>query len=590
MNRRLLVGFNELFDSSTPPTLAHLLSGVSRFWLLRCVTQLLGYQNQVPAAERTLKMDMERIFGERGLREKPFAQRAYAHVISFGQQFGKGALNVLHPKPLLQLFEFGFERPDEPHTVSDEELEASLFLACLLVNTPYIDQQSAASTAAEKLLPTPTVPRFALTSMFSDFELINQQPVQVLWAQLIKSARFFEFLESSSKFTPLLRAFLAHYGCVTWQEYTRQIAGLVKPVIYADKPGRISVVIAPGSEFEESRTFLNHFALQPGQKLDKDDFTSLRATPLYEEEPGDFVLIYPVLVVEMLHKGLYFQFNRLNKLLPEVEQVSDWRSVYCDFFSEQYLLNGLLDASFQGRGLALSGTVIKESKALKEQGEPDYYFRQGQRAILFESKDVLVPKDAKAGTDFTAYFEEVRKRFDYETNKKGKRVDKAVRQLLRNAARLLEKQFPLDTDYDPTELIIYPVLVLHDRLYNVPGLNVLVNDWFQQELALRAEQGLQVRNVRPVVIVDVDTVLAFHEHFRDQQLVFEDVLEEYYAYLHPDLSVVKTDAEAEKLVMQQAHPFALFLENYAREREMSPLPIQALYRLLPIINRGAPEG
>ncbi|MBO0360467.1 hypothetical protein J0X19_21070 [Hymenobacter sp. BT186] len=589
MTRRLLVGFKDLFDSSTPPTLASLLSGVSRFWLLRCVTQLLGYQNQVPAAERTLKMDMERIFGERGLVEKPFAKRAYAHITSFGQQFGKDALNLLHPKPLLQLFEYGFERPDEPHTLSDEELEASLFLACLFVNTPYIDQQSAASTAAEKLLPTPTVPRFALTSMFSDFELINQQPVQVLWAQLIKSTRFFEFLESESRFKPLLQAFLAHYDCATWQDYTRQIAGLVKPVIYADQPGRISVVVAPDAEFEASRAFLAHFALTPGQELDREDFTSLRETPLYEEEPGCFVLIYPVLVVEMLHKGLYFQFNKLNKALPAAEQVSDWRSVYCDFFSEQYLLNALLDASFQGRGLALSGTVIKESKTLKGQGEPDYYFRNGQRAVLFESKDVLVPKDAKAGTDFTAYFEAVRKRFDYETDKKGKRVDKAVRQLLRNVVRLLEKQFPLDTDYDKAELIIYPVLVLHDRLYNVPGLNVLVNDWFQQQMALLAEKGLVVRNVRPVVMVDVDTVLAFHEHFRDQQLVFEDVLEEYFGYLHPDLSRAKSDAEVEKLIMQQAHPFALFLENYAGERGMSPLPKQSLYGLLPIINKGAPE-
>ena len=73
MTRRLLVGFNDLFDSTTPPTEAQLLSGVSRFWLLRCITQLLGYQNHVKAAERTLKMDMERIFGERGLLKKPFA-------------------------------------------------------------------------------------------------------------------------------------------------------------------------------------------------------------------------------------------------------------------------------------------------------------------------------------------------------------------------------------------------------------------------------------------------------------------------------------------------------------------------------------
>ncbi|WP_152559836.1 hypothetical protein [Hymenobacter sp. IS2118] len=75
----------------------------------------------------------------------------------------------------------------------------------------------------------------------------------------------------------------------------------------------------------------------------------------------------------------------------------------------------------------------------------------------------------------------------------------------------------------------------------------------------------------------------------DQQLVFEDVLEEYYSYLHPDLSVAENDAEAEKLIMQQAHPFALFLENYASERGLAPLPRQSLYGLLPLINKGAQE-
>ena len=88
-------------------------------------------------------------------------------------------------------------------------------------------------------------------------------------------------------------------------------------------------------EFETDRAFLRHFALREGQPLDKADFTSLRATPLVEETPGTFVLAYPVLVVEAMHKGLYFQFNLANRSLPKSQREPDWRSVYCDLFAEQ---------------------------------------------------------------------------------------------------------------------------------------------------------------------------------------------------------------------------------------------------------------
>jgi len=594
MNRKLLVGFDDVFESTVPATseqlLTRVLSGVSRFWLLRGVTQLLGYINQVPADERTHTMDMQRIFGALGLWQKPQARDYYEQVTGFGIAHGKSELNVLHPKPLLQLFQLGFQRVDEPHTVSDQDWECQLFLACMLMNTLYINQQHAATEAAKQLLLAGTVASFVLPSMFSDFELINQRLAQILAAQLLKSVRFFEFMESEPRFSPLLQAFLAYHGCTDWQDYNRGLAGVVKPVMYDNELGRINLNVSPGDAFEADRAFLNRFALTPGQAIDEEDFTSLRTTPLYEEEPGLFVLVYPVLAVEALHKGLYFQFNLLNDALPEAERISNWRSVYCDFYSEQYLLDNLLDISFQGRGVALRGTVIKPYLKQKGLGEPDYYFRDGHRAILFESKDVIVPKGARTGTDFPAYFEEVRKRFHYEVNDKGREVGKATRQLLRNVARLLNHEMPLDADYDPAALIIYPVLVLHDRLYNVPGLNVLVNDWFQQDLAVRAGEGLPVHNVRPLVIVDVDTVMAYHEAFRDQVLVFEDVLEEYYNYLQPDYSSASNEATLEKLIIQAAMPFALFLENYAGEKGLSPVPVQALYALLPKMNTGlAPE-
>jgi hypothetical protein len=160
------------------------------------------------------------------------------------------------------------------------------------------------------------------------------------------------------------------------------------------------VDLAPDDDFETNRAFLRHFTLPEDLPVDQADFTSLRATPLCEEEPGTFALVYPVLVLEALHKGLYFQFNAANRSLPKDQREPDWRSVYCDLFSEQYLMYLLLDTTFQGRGLALSGRAIFEGWQLKGQSEPDYYFRHEHRAVLFESKDVLVHKDAKAGHDF----------------------------------------------------------------------------------------------------------------------------------------------------------------------------------------------
>jgi hypothetical protein len=520
-----------------------------------------------------------------GTHSQLFADEVYyrAKVL---QNRGHGRLSFLHPKTVLQLYNYCFELPDEPDTKSSAELEKSLFKACLVLNGPYIAEQDHASAASKALLPTQPLAAMALALTFSDFELVNLRLLNIAVLQLIKSVRLFEFLEAEARFAPLLQAFLQRFGCQDWPEYFRKLSGVTKPVMQAENLGRISVEIPDSQpDFEADRAFLRHFALREGQPLDKADFTSLRATPLVEETPGTFVLAYPVLVVEAMHKGLYFQFNLANRSLPKSQREPDWRSVYCDLFSEQYLMYKLLDATFRGRGLALSGRAIFERWQLKGQSEPDYYFRHDNRAVLFESKDVWVNKGAKAGHDFATYLDEVKKKF-YE-DQDGH--PKAARQLANNVERLLGHRLPFDVDFDPEQLIIYPVLVVHDRLYNQPGLNVVVNDWFQEELAKLAQKGLPVHNVRPLIIIDVDTLLAYHEDFREGLLVFEDVLEEYLAYLSAPAWAGISAAEDEQRQMQSIHPFALFLENYAEKRDMLGIPKQMLYEILPIINRSAAD-
>jgi len=579
MTRGLLVDFTHLFSEPALPIEAY-LSGISRLRRLQCVSHLLGYLSQVPAPKRNHLTDMQQFFGT---HSELFSGEVYyrAKVLQNG---GHARLSFLHPKAVLQLYCFCFERPDEPDTKSEAELEKDLFKACLVLNGPYIAEQERASAAAKVLLPAQPLAAMALALSFSDFELVNMRLLNIAIPQLIKSVRLFEFLEADTRFAPLLQAFLQRFDCRDWPEYFRKMSGVTKPIMQAENPGRISVEIPDSQpDFEADRAFLRHFALPEGQPVDKADFTSLRATPLVEETPGTFVLAYPVLVLEAMHKGLYFQFNAANRSLPKEQREPDWRSVYCDLFSEQYLLYLLLDTVFQGRGLALSGRAILDGRPLKGQSEPDYYFRHEHRAVLFESKDVLVHKDAKAGHDFATYFDEVKKKFHVD----GKHP-KAAKQLANNVGRLLRKKLPFDTDFDPAELIIYPVLVVHDRLYNQPGLNVVVNDWFQEELA-KLEEKPPVHNVRPLIIIDIDTLLAYHEDFRDGRMVFEDVLEEYVAYLHTPAWAGISAAEDEQRLMQRIHPFALFLENYAEKRDMLGIPKDMLYQLVPLTNRGADD-
>jgi hypothetical protein len=580
MTRQLLVDFTDVFKESILPVETY-LAGISRLRRLQCVAHLLGYLSQVPASERDYKTDMEQVFAP---HNRPFAKIVYHKMRDLARRTG-AKVSFLHPKVVLQLYGYCFELPDCPDTQSYPEVERSLYKACLALNGPYIRQQDQAMADAKRLLPTQRLAALALAGTFSDFELVNHRLPNIAMLQLMKSVRFFEFMEAEARFSPLLQAFLQRFGCQDWPEYFRRLGGVIRPVIQATKRGRIAVDLAPDDDFETNRAFLRHFTLPEDLPVDQADFTSLRATPLCEEEPGTFALVYPVLVLEALHKGLYFQFNAANRSLPKDQREPDWRSVYCDLFSEQYLMYLLLDTTFQGRGLALSGRAIFEGWQLKGQSEPDYYFRHEHRAVLFESKDVLVHKDAKAGHDFATYLDEVSKKF-YEDDKQH---PKAAKQLANNVARLLRKKLPFDTDFDPAELIIYPVLVVHDRLYNQPGLNVVVNDWFQEELAKLEQQGLPVHNVRPLIIIDADTLLAYHEDFRDGRLVFEDMLEEYVAYLRAPAWAGMSAAEDEQRQMQSIHPFALFLENYAEKRDMLGIPKEMLYQILPIINRGADD-
>ncbi|OGX86754.1 hypothetical protein BEN47_12260 [Hymenobacter lapidarius] len=570
-----LVEFEEAFDEPKQDW-RNYLAGIGNDALLLAATHFLGRQETGP---RSYYSDMEQMFGP----HNEIAARNVFRRLERIEQEEKSVLKIVHPKSALRLFEYAIQRPEEPHTQTDAELELNLFKAFIAQNNEYSDEQSAALKAHIEEPGLSTLAKLSLASTHSDFELVNFDTSRVLLIQLMKSVRLFQFLEADVTYHPLLAAFLHQYDCPKWQDYMRRLAGVVKTIIYYNKKGRIEIQIPHDEDYAASCAFLDKLTITPGSKLDEHDFLSTRAKPIYKQSEGIYAVVFPVFVAEMLHKGMFFQLNELvKKTKPKLLKGVDWRGAYCQAFSEDYLLGGLLDTIFRKRGLAWSGKRIKAEQWLKGQGdaEPDYYFRTGKRVILFESKDVNIKKEAKAGQDFAGFLAETRSKFYHYLDKSGNMQEVGVLQLMRNIKRLLspDKELRFDTAYNPTSLLIYPVLVVHDRLYNMPGLNELVNGWFQQELIQLGEQA--VKQVHPLVIIDIDTLLAYQDHFASKKLVLWEVIEAHNRSVHPQKRIVRSEQEARRLMLRTVDPFVQFLDDYARKQGLAPTPTKQFAQLI----------
>jgi hypothetical protein len=206
------------------------------------------------------------------------------------------------------------------------------------------------------------------------------------------------------------------------------------------------------------------------------------------------------------------------------------------------------------------------------EAEPDYYIRNGNNLFLFESKDILINATIKSSYDFNQYEIEFKKKLYFET-KKEKVEKKAVLQLINNIENVLTKQFQFDTNYKTQSIHIYPILILHDHQFNIAGLNVIVNSWFQTELAKLKEKGLPTDKVKPLVIIDIDTLIFHQDLFRDRALKLNEILDEYFKFITFDTKRKYLDEEhLKKYAKRTVLTFPLFISNYVAEKKIRRVP------------------
>lgn len=433
---------------------------------------------------------------------------------------------IASPICVLSIFEYAFQKKTAGTKLDNKSFEEQLLKAVLAFNQEFTQRDNKVLTSISHIAEGDRMrlPALTLSTAMINSDISNYVISDLLIAQFVKACYLFEFLEKEPQTQPHLLEFLKFYNVSSWKEYLRMYLPLAFSCFKKKREAHLDIEIPQTNpDYNKICNFVEKLTLQNSQTLSKTDFLTLRDKPLYKISRGTYRVIFTPFLMEKIFQSLYFTLSSINSSLPKGQKVNrEFRGFYGEEFSEKYLVYEILGKCFPKKFLKITG---EQMRLAGMEGEPDYYVRNNNKIFLFEAKDTLLNAKTKHSDNFkdleTALLEK------FYRNKKGK--PKAILQLIDNIRSIIERNFSVDKIDEKKKLKIYPILLLHYPQYNTPGLNRIVNSWFQDELDKLAAEGLDISGVRSLVIIDLDTFILHQELLlsRQSKFLLEKTLDDY---------------------------------------------------------------
>ena len=395
--------------------------------------------------------------------------------------------------------------------LTTRDFELKLFKIYLLLNSQQDYLEELNFPKIRTLEPKEKLSASLLQISYHDYDLNNYLLPEIFLTQLIKSIEFLKYIEEELNYH--LVSFLKKYNCKDWQEWIKKLLNIILPVLTHDNL-KYSEIELKDEDIQEIGTFLNLFCNTIELK-EKPDFVILRSNPIHKKSDNSYIVINKLFLVERIFKSIIFEFSLdINKKVHKDHKLKDFRSSYCDNFSEQKLLYKFIYNSFPNNSkyIKVDGNEFLNKNYI---GEPDYYVRFKNKVLLFESKDVILKGDEKQSRNYLTLQEALKSKF-LKIEKDGKTSNKAILQIIENIKRLLNKFYTkIDGDYNPNNIKFYPILVTHDRQFDTPELNRLINIWFRIELEKKFNKS-EISRIQDLTILNIDSVLLYQECFRQR--------------------------------------------------------------------------
>ncbi|WP_179021849.1 hypothetical protein [Winogradskyella forsetii] len=433
-----------------------------------------------------------------------------------------------------------------------DEDELNLFKAYLLVNLQANKKQNLGNAQdnidrmAEMLIAMSF--SSADTGVFEDDDI---EFAKLLYATVVKFELLLEFVnEDENKY--LGEALGKEFNQENLEQLNYQVKLLVATLLRMKHQN--SYILSP--EREDHINFLN--TLTNAEIEVSDDFTNLKKFPLYKIDETQFSLVDYFYLLDKFFKSVRFilkdAFIAYHGLDPKD---TSFFSFYNTDFSEEVVMKKILDEIFHWK------YMVKRQEAARRDNEPDYYVRHNNRIYLFENKDILVRADIKSSSDIEKIKILLDKKFVHDGDR-----HVGIGQLITSIQQIVDKTFAYD-DYvnQKNNLSIYPILLVSDRVFEIPGMNYLLNNRYNELVKKRLGDKYNPSLIKPLTFIDIDTLIFWAPYLKKKDKNFRELLDRHHKAMKTRVVINNPNLEegmmqARKGMYKQLSPISFRLEEF----------------------------
>ena len=420
-----IVGYKQLYSKGEMYPLEKLLAGLPRIWAIRLCSnmynKLVGkpFYNPDFRDEETTQIDVPRFFfGPNNLDQLLDVIHRYKQY--YAMEVANQRLPMKYATgcetPLL-LLKYIMAMPESDGTDDIGYLERKLYKAFITANEltfnrnqgepPYKKEEDLELYVASLLIS-----RYAYQDFFNEKSELDE----LVRNQASRTVKFFKFVANHPQLKDLLEDFLEKYQLSTWNDYVTTYFSI--QALARDKTGVINFEKLEDTDGLLSEEIVNKDSIdihEPISLTDNIDYEAFRKRPFIKIAPHEYAGIDVSFMIKRMFDGLYFDFNELWQGKHENDLQGFNRIFTTEFSEETVLVNCLKEIAASFGWLSLTD---KECKSLipekKLSSPPDFYIRDGKDVILFECKDVRIPKEIKSDGTTKQLIDEIDKDFDVD--------------------------------------------------------------------------------------------------------------------------------------------------------------------------------
>lgn len=411
----------------------------------------------------------------------------------------------------------------EDRIVSKYDDEVNLFKSFLIINKEINKKSNSFNLEKDNtIIEDENISKIAMmlvsmafpNSDLGFYEDSSQEIGKHLYAAIVRFEKLIDFILSKEEYNYLLEALLKNFKVENHLKLIRNVKYLLIEILIL----KVKESFKFNVKDNESKVFLE--SLLSLELKEESDFLKLRNSPIYKIDENTFSIIDSFFVIDKFTKGVKFILkDAYNKKHNLPKNSSAFFSFFNDEFSEKHLSKSILDEIFNKK-YHYKKKIIKNA-----QSEPDYYIRYENKIIIFEIKDILIDKDVKISGNTPKILETLKNKL-FKDKESSKPI--GIGQLITHIKSITEKKFLFDDYiYNKKNITIYPILLLTDRIFETPGLNFILNDWYKKSIVENLGKNYNPKYIKELTIVDLDTLIWHVDFFKEKDKHFIETVESH---------------------------------------------------------------